>query len=172
MLRQVPRRPEKIYSAESCSVKALLRANLVRQPSLAAFYSDQYSQNNNAGKISRADTIINDISAKDPHYFAKFGDAVRSGNPFVVTSALDDVEPRLRAENVSLDPVRTDQAPGGYIDTNFQFNFNVHTNVNSFFNENVAVNVTVVKDGRSAPSTKRGFQRENMIADITTALGY
>jgi SdpC family antimicrobial peptide len=123
-------------------------------------------------KLSQADSIINDIAAKDPDYFAKFGDAVRSGNPFVVANTLDDVEPQLRAENVSLDPGRTDQAPGGYIDTSFQLNFNVHTNVNTFFNENVAVNVTVVKDSQSAPSTKRGFQRENMIADITAALRY
>jgi SdpC family antimicrobial peptide len=143
---------------------------LGKQPSLAAFYCDQYSQNNTAGRTSRADAIINDIVAKDPQYFAEFGGAVRSGNPFVVASALDGVEPRLRAENVFIESVHSDQAPGGYIDTNYQFNFNVHTNVNTVFNENVAVNVTVVRDGRSAPSTKKGFQRENMIADITTAL--
>jgi hypothetical protein len=75
------------------------------RPSLAAFYYDQYSQNNTASSTTRADTIINDIAPKDPRYFTEFGSAIRSGNPFVVTSALDDVEPRLRAENVSLDSV-------------------------------------------------------------------
>jgi SdpC family antimicrobial peptide len=134
---------------------------------LRSIFSKQHG-----GQQYPADTIINDIAAKDPQYVAEFGGAIRSGNPFVVASALDDVEPRLRAENVSLDSARSDQAPGGYIDTNYQLNFNVHTNVNTVFNENVAVNVTVVKDGRSASSTKRGFQRENMIADITAALRY
>jgi SdpC family antimicrobial peptide len=147
-----------------------IACELGKRPSLAAFYSDQYSQNNTAGKIGRADTIINDIITGDPQYFAEFGGAVRSGNPFVVANALDGVEPRLRAENVSLDFAHSDQAPGGYIDTNFQFNFNFHTNVNAFFNENVGINVTIVRDGRSAPSAKRGFQRENMIADITATL--
>lgn len=145
---------------------------LGKQPSLAVFYSDQYSENNVASRASRGDTIINDIATRDPQYFAEFGGAVQSGNPFAVASALDGVESRLRVENISLDSVHPDQAPGGYIDTNYQFNFNVHTNVNSVLNENVAINVTVVRDGRSAPSKKRGFERENMIADITTALSY
>jgi SdpC family antimicrobial peptide len=145
---------------------------LGKRPSLAAFYSDQYSENNMASRTSRADTIINDIATRHPQYFAEFGGVVQSGNPFAVANALDGVEPQLRAENISLDSVHADQAPGGYIDTNYQFNFNVHTNVNSVLNENVAINVTVVRDGRSAPSKKKGFEHENMIADITTALSY
>jgi SdpC family antimicrobial peptide len=145
---------------------------LGKRPSLAAFYSDQYSENNMVSRTSWGDTIINGITTRDPQYFAEFGGAVRSGNPFAVANALDGVEPQLRAERISLDPVHADQAPGGYIDTNFQFNFNVHTNVNGFFNENAVINVTIVKGGQSAPSKKRGFERENMIADITTALSY
>jgi hypothetical protein len=89
---------------------------LGERPLLAAFYCDQYSQNNTADSTARADTIMNDIAAKDQNYFAEFGGAIRSGNPFVVASALDDVEPRLRAENVSLNAARSDQAPGGYIE--------------------------------------------------------
>lgn len=122
-------------------------------------------ENNTPERILATDAVLDRIAAADAGYFADFASKLSSGDPFVVSAALDTMRPKLQdtallGEAAGVIPV---QAPS--VDFNFEFNQNVHTNVNVFINETVGVNISVWITKPEQASG--GLAYESLVADIT-----
>lgn len=144
-----------------------LAKQLADQPSLKNFYGASYAVSNDSKQLAAVDKVIKRISVEDPSYFTRFTGAVRSGNPYIVSDALDGVESELQKVGFSSSEI-VDPFRAGNVNVNTSFTQNMHTTVNIALTENIAVNTNLMWP---RPASSSGtLPREIAVGRITETL--
>ncbi|TSE01604.1 hypothetical protein FOS14_03475 [Skermania sp. ID1734] len=186
-----PERSAKASSAPSAEVKGtrddgekIFRALAFGQGDMAyalgaepilSTYRTTYSLNNRPDRKALADRVIHDIDTADSNFFATFSIQMRSGDPFKVGTAIDRAE-STAVSHLAAQPIPTPPVTPQGIYINFQTNFNLVFNINTFVNENLAFNLNIYRAPVApVPNTNNldynNFTRETAVAAITSDLG-